>query len=229
MDTLNPRIQPADPTAAAYRHLFLTLRDAMPQASDSPQAGQLRDQAAIAQVAGLCPANVAEAALAAQYVAANAHALAALALSHHPDLSPALAARSHACANSMMRRAQGALALLVRMQAQRVRRDADATSANHAAWAEHCVSEWMGAPDLGQCAADQDTATPVTQPEPPPPQDQPPLRVTAPRHSYQGMTQTIIARVPETPSAQTMPHHPVKERGSGRVAAGGTRSHPSKH
>jgi hypothetical protein len=44
----------------------------------------------------------------------------------------------------MMRRAEGALTNLTRMQAFRLKRDSGAEAASHAAWAEHAVTTWMG-------------------------------------------------------------------------------------
>ena len=108
-----------------------------------PEALAWRDHAAIAQVAALCPANAAEAALAAQYVAANAQAMACLSLTRDPDLSPDWVLRCTAQAAAMMRQAQGAFRLLTRTQADRRKLEADNTAASQAAWAEHIATEWM--------------------------------------------------------------------------------------
>lgn len=162
MDTLNSQTP-----AAAYRHLFLTLRAAIPPTDASPQAAHRRDQAAIAQVAGLCPANMAEATLAAQYAAANAAALDCLAACRRPDTTPADADRLVMRANTMMRRAEGALAGLARIQALRRKRDAEPEAASQAAWAEHAVAAWMGGdPVCQEAGLDPDIRNHETQPAP---------------------------------------------------------------
>src|SRR6185437_16079558 len=89
MDTLPPPVSP-DPgylrTRAAYHHLIYTLGKSLPPPiPDTPEARYQRDQAAIAQIAALCPANVAEASLAAQFVAASAQAMDCLRLTHAPE------------------------------------------------------------------------------------------------------------------------------------------------
>ena len=54
-------------TREAYHHLVYTLSTSLPPPRDaSPEALHRRNESAIAQVAALCPANAAEAALAAQ-------------------------------------------------------------------------------------------------------------------------------------------------------------------
>ncbi|MBV9756555.1 MAG: hypothetical protein JO047_05830, partial [Alphaproteobacteria bacterium] len=56
----------------AYWHLMRTLRLTLPPpADDTPEALRRRDHAAIATIAGLAPANIGEARLAAQFVAAS--------------------------------------------------------------------------------------------------------------------------------------------------------------
>jgi hypothetical protein len=142
MDTFDP----ADPInqlpADAYHHLIESLRLALPPA-DTPDAAHRRDRAAIAQIAALCPANAAEAVMAAQFVLANAQAIALA--QHAPEPAPDArdAARRSAQSASMMRQARDAMRLLLRMQAARTRRDADPATADQAAWAEHTAARWM--------------------------------------------------------------------------------------
>jgi hypothetical protein len=145
MDTIAPADPLTDLPRAAYLHLLLTLRSAMPLAEDAADAPYLRDQAAIAQVSALCPANLAEAAVAAQFAAANADAMAALALVRTAAPGAPDAARHATQANRMMRLAHDALRLLTRMQTLRAKRDADPATAEPAAWAEHCSAGWMAA------------------------------------------------------------------------------------
>ncbi|HEX3405000.1 MAG TPA: hypothetical protein VHT74_32200, partial [Acetobacteraceae bacterium] len=58
-----------------YWQLINTLRTSLPApVNDTPEALARRDNAAIADVASMLPANASEAALAAQFVAAAAHA-----------------------------------------------------------------------------------------------------------------------------------------------------------
>jgi len=192
MDTLDPTTTQAPDLAEAYRYLFQTLRAATPTVDDSPQAANQRDQAIIALVAGLCPANMAEAMLVAQYAAANAHALRCLAQTSQ-DATPGkdadhLAAR----ANTMMRRAEGALGTLVRLQTIWGKRDADAASASHAAWIEHAVATWMRGEDESQNPRhdpdnrNHETKAPQPAPPPNPPQqagsDRPASTPTDPSH-----------------------------------------------
>jgi len=76
-----------------YYQLIHTLRAALPTVTDTPEDRARRDNAAIAQVACLLPANADEANLAATYVAASARAMDCLRLSQEysaPDHSFAL-------------------------------------------------------------------------------------------------------------------------------------------
>lgn len=154
----------------AYYHLIFTLRATLPAATDAPEALAWRDHAAIAQVAALCPANAAEAALAGQYVAANAQAMACLSLTRDPDLSPEWMLRCTAQAAAMMRQAQGAFRLLLRTQADRRKLEADANAASQAAWAEHIAAEWMREAMPGA----KEAPPPQAEPERDPPQAQKP-------------------------------------------------------
>jgi hypothetical protein len=137
-------IDPADPLGQlprdSYHHLILTLRDALPSAGGDPRAERRRDHAAIAQIGGLCPANAAEAALAAQFVAANAQAFDCL---RRADAAGPDAERANRSAARMARLAQDAVRLLLRLQTARARREADETATSQAAWTEHCATSWM--------------------------------------------------------------------------------------
>ncbi len=161
MDALTP----PDPLAClprdAYAHLIVTLRATLPPTDDTPQALANRDHAAIAQVAALCPVNAAEAALAGQYVAANAQAMDCLRLARDPDIAPEWALRCTAQAASMMRQAQGAMRLLLRAQATRTKLEADSAAVDRAAWTEHCATQWMAQ------ALPPAAAAPAAPPQPP--------------------------------------------------------------
>src|SRR5579883_2063866 len=96
------------------------LRDALPPpVTDSPEDHARRDNAIIAQVAALRPANADEVMLAAQCVAASAQALECLRLArlNRDDVAQVLKCTAQAC--SMMRQSRGALTHLHRLQAAR--------------------------------------------------------------------------------------------------------------
>jgi hypothetical protein len=149
-----------------YYQLIHTLCAALPPpVSSSPEDRTRRDNAAIAQIACLLPANADEANLAAQYVAASAQALDCLRLAReHPSDAP-VALKCTAQSANMMRQARGARSLLMRAQAQREKREADNASLDKAAWLEHCT--------VGLMADALRRTAPAPVAEPPPPQSAP--------------------------------------------------------
>jgi len=168
MDTLPPVVAP-DPgylrTRAAYHHLIHTLGGSLPPPMpDTPEARYQRDQAAIAQIAALCPANVAEATLAAQFVAASAQAMDCLRLTHDLATPPAVTLKCNAQAALMMRQAQGAMRTLLRVQAERRKANAD-----EAAWTEFTVGQMMteSLTDPAPASAPEPPPSPVPPAEPP--------------------------------------------------------------
>jgi hypothetical protein len=195
----------------AYYHLIFTLRATLPAATDSPEALAWRDHAAIAQVAALCPANAAEAALAGQYVAANAQAMACLQLTRDPDLSSEWVLRCTAQAAAMMRQAQGAFRLLTRTQADRRKLEADANAASQAAWAEHIATEWMAQaiPDGGGRSRDPGP------PDPDPAEDLPPAPPPRARVQDQNPGRNLMHHINEIPTI-----HPVAFVPLNRFATG---------
>ena len=131
-------------TREAHSHLVYTLSTSLPPPPDaSPEALHQRNQSAITQVAELCPVTAAEAALAAQYVAGAAHAMACLRLGSLPDTDPVMVLKCYAQAASLMRQSQAALRTLQRTQALRAKRDANPVTADAAAWAEHMAAAAM--------------------------------------------------------------------------------------
>jgi hypothetical protein len=139
--------------ADAYYHLVRTLRLTLPPPpADTPEDLARRDHAAIARVAALAPANAAEADVAAQHVAAAEQWKECLRLAQLPETAPEWAMKCRAQALAMMRQANGALRLLLRMQQARRKLDADNTAADRAAWREHCalglMAEALAAPPL---------------------------------------------------------------------------------
>jgi hypothetical protein len=142
MDPFPPPAAP-DPgylrTKAAYHHLIHILDTSLPPPiSDTPEARAERNSAAITQIAALCPANAAEAALAAQFVAANAQAMECLRLTQASETPGHLTLKCNAQSASMMRQAQGAMRTLLLAQAARAKRNPDAS-----AWDEQIAGELM--------------------------------------------------------------------------------------
>ncbi len=140
---LDPGIDPGlafQLPADAYYHLIHTLRLTLPPPpTDDPGALLRRDHAAIARIAALAPANAAEADVAAQFVAASEQWKDCLSLAQDPELTPQWAAKCRAQALAMMRQANSALRLLLRLQAARGKREADTEATDRAAWTEHCA------------------------------------------------------------------------------------------
>jgi hypothetical protein len=162
--------------ADTYWQLIHTLRLALPPPlSDSPEDLLRRDHAAIARIAALCPGNAVEADLAAQFVAASEQWKECLRLAQQPGTNPEWAAKCRAQAIAMMRQAQSALRLLLRLQQARGKRDADAAAANSGAWAEHCaislMADALAAPPQNRPAVEPALAEPAA---PPAPATQPP-------------------------------------------------------
>ena len=103
--------------------------------------------------------------LAAQFVAASAQALDCLRLAReHPAVTPRILKCTAQAAN-MMRQSRGARSLLLRVQADRQKREADNVSLDKAAWLEHCTIGLM-ADALGR-------TPPAPMEEPPPPPSAP--------------------------------------------------------
>jgi hypothetical protein len=147
-----------------YYHLVHTLCGALPPPiTDTPEDHTRRDNAAIAQIASLLPANADEANIAAQYVAAGAQALDSLRLAREHAADTPRALKCIAQAASMMRELRGARSLLLRVQADRRKREADNVSLDRAAWLEHCTIGLM-ADALGRTPP-----APMAEPPPPPP------------------------------------------------------------
>jgi hypothetical protein len=140
----------------------------------TPEDLARRDNAAIAQVACLLPANADEANLAALYVAADAYAMDCLRLAreHAPDHVWVL--KCGAQAASTMRQARATRSLLLRVQAERQKRQADQAAVDTAARTEHCAIELMaealGTEAVGtEAGGAQPAAMPAAMAEPPAP------------------------------------------------------------
>src|SRR5271169_2188302 len=124
---------PADTHYQLVHTLSLTLP---PPLTDCPEDLARRDHSAIARIAALCPANAAEADIAALYVAASEQWKQCLHFAQQSDPTTYWAQKCRAQANSMMRQSQSALRLLLRMQAAREKLEADSEARDRAATAE---------------------------------------------------------------------------------------------
>ncbi len=135
-----------------------------PPVTDSPEDLARRNRAAIARIAALCPANAAEADVAALHVAASEQWKKLLRLAEEADTTSYWAQKCRAQANSMMRQAQSALRLLLRMQAARQKLEANSEARERAAWTEHCALGLMT-----QALSPQPQPAEIAKPPAPPP------------------------------------------------------------
>ena len=162
--------------ADAYHQLIHTLRLALPPPlTDAPEDLRRRDHAAIARIAALCPANAVEADLAAHSVAASEQWKDCLRLAQLPGTTPERAAKYRAQALGMMRQANGALRLLLSLQAGRRKIEADSVACDRAAWTEHCAIGLMveALASLPTSAANAEAAPPTPAPIAEPPRGHP--------------------------------------------------------
>jgi hypothetical protein len=135
--------------------------------TNSPEDRVRRDNAAMARIACMLPANADEANIAAQCVAADAQALECLRLTREYASDEQLVLKFTAQSASMMRQSRAGRSLLMRVQAQREKREADAAALEKANWIEHCALGLM-ADALGH-----DAPAPAAEPAPPPPAPMP--------------------------------------------------------
>jgi hypothetical protein len=148
-----------------------------------PEDAAKRDLAAIAHVASLLPANAEEAHLAAQYVAAGAHALECLRMARaYPDDS-ALVMKCTAQSASMMREARGWRAALRRTQLDREKRATDTAARDAAQDTENRA--------LALAAQALDRAPPAPAPASPPTPD--PV-AEAERYALQHRKRAVLIR-----------------------------------
>src|SRR5271169_5525101 len=159
MSETDPNLTPlADRLPAdVYYCLVHTLRGILPSPPNSrPEHLARRDNALIARLATLRPANPIEAEIAADYIAATEHARECLRIALLPETSPEWAMKCRAQSNAMKRQAYGALSRLERMQAERRKLEKDGDAQARATWTEHCViglltqalAEQPGEPDF---------------------------------------------------------------------------------
>ena len=175
LDTITPQTDSPRPRDG-YCFLvdtFSATLPALPQ--ETPEIRYQHMQAAIATVASLCPVGLAEARLAARFVAADEHASECLRQVNKLLDDPLVQQKCRAQFVSMARQSESALRTLMRLQAIRLKRDANTESADAAVWAEHIVAHAMTralGPDAGNSDAGTRSETPA--PSPPDQVDAPP-------------------------------------------------------
>jgi hypothetical protein len=184
----HPTPEQPDITRLLPRHIYYqvihTLRATLAPVSDTPEDLARRDNAAIAQVACLLPANADEANLAALYVAAGAYAMDCLRLAreHAPDHVWVL--KCGAQAASTMRQARATRSLLLRVQAERQKRQADQAAVDAAARTEHCAIGLMAEALETEGGGTQPAAMPAAMAEPPAPNPAKPAGIAADAERY---------------------------------------------
>ena len=173
----DPDTEPADPEIRLPRDVYYvlihTLRATLPPpVIDTPEEIARRDNAAIAQVAAMLPANADEANLAAVCVGARTYGMDCLRQARALTRSDPMAARRcSAEAASMMRESRQARSLLLRLQTVREQREKDSAATDRAAWSEHCSIGLMT-----RALAEAPPEPEPPEPEPPAPAEQAPQR-----------------------------------------------------
>jgi hypothetical protein len=148
-----------------YYQIVHTLRGLLPPVTSAPEDEIRRDRATIAHVACLLPANAEEANLAAQYVAAGAQALHCQRIANQYRADAPFQLKCYAQSASMMRQARSWRALLSRVQAERIKREADTAARDAAAETEHRAIGLM-ADALAHTAPASAPPEPASEPTP---------------------------------------------------------------
>ena len=230
---MDPKTRPGHPdlsiqlTRDAYYQLVHTLRrNPPPPVTGTPEDHAHRNNAAIAQAAGLLPANAAEAHLAGQFVAANAQAMECLRLARDPVMPLPRVLQCSAQSASMMRQSQGALRMLLALQAARQKLEANAAALDRAAWTEHCAAGLMAHALTGDplAAVDLPPAPPPPTPAPEPaaePEPDPAAEADAYALNYPGRAALIrqLGRLPDNPSFGPPEDYLVRALVAGRTPA----------
>lgn len=148
---------------STYWQAIHILHNSLPlPVDDTPEARTHRDNTAMAEVASLLPVNADEAAIAVRCVAASACAMDCLRLARfHPDDTRHVM-RCNAQSAAMMRQADAARSLLLRVQAARRKREANPAACNQDAWTEHCALSQMA--EAAGHAAPEPPADPAAEP-----------------------------------------------------------------
>jgi hypothetical protein len=121
-------------------------------------------------VASLLPASADEANLAAQYVVASAHAIECLRLAQEHRGNPTIFLKCGGQADRAQRQARGFRAMLLRVQAERRKRETDNAATDRAAWTEYCaiglMADALGRAPLAAMAEPPPAPDPVREAEP---------------------------------------------------------------
>jgi len=127
-----------------------------------------RVHSAIASIASMVPANAEECEIALRVVIANAQYKDCVRQARELFNDPTPAMKCQAQASLMMRTANAARAMLLRVQAARHKREAVPASCDQDAWTIHATQALL------LNAAGHPTAAPPPKPAPPPPEPEPP-------------------------------------------------------
>ena len=201
----DPETESSDPEIRLPRDVYYvlihTLRATLPPpAVDTPEEIARRDNAAIAQVAAMLPANADEANLAAVCVGARTYGMDCLRQARALTLTdPMGRAGAPPRPPAMMRESRQARSLLLRLQTVREQREKDSAATDRAAWSEHCSIGLMT------------RALAEAPPEPPPPAPEPPApepeaggaRATSPLRSSCAACPTTRTSVRPIPTSST--------------------------
>ena len=168
--TATPPPHPQDPDLQLQRDIHRVAAEILramlpPPLTDTPEAWDLRNRAALAEVASLIPGNPAEARLAARQVAAGAHADDCMRQVAWHRADPKRADQLRAQAAKMGREARGYAATLLRLQAVRKKRDANDDTRESAAWTEH---SFLGLMTQALDSLPPDVPPPAPEAAPPP-------------------------------------------------------------
>ncbi len=147
-----PTEPPADPfqllPKAVYRTIVADLyADIPPPHLTDPELIAERVHAAIAEIASMCPVNAEEARIAARVVTADAQARDCIRHARARFNDPIPAMKCQAQANHLMRTANAARALLLRVQTARRKRDSVPAAREQDAWTIHAAEGLLLAAD----------------------------------------------------------------------------------
>jgi hypothetical protein len=149
----------------AYYKVARDLSFTLPKVGEPRDAATMeRDRAAIAMVASLVPAGSAEANAAAHHVILSDIAMGCLRDFQDPSLNDDDRHQAFKWADSLLRQSNAKLALLLRMQAERRKREATPKGAMQSDYVEGNVTHLMAAA-IG-CATPEPTPPPEYEPEP---------------------------------------------------------------
>ena len=163
---------PTDPLQllpkAVFRTLVADIYAAIPSPTlTDPELIADRVHSAIAEIASMVPANADECGIALRVITADAQAKDAIRQARQLFNDPTPAMKCQAQASLMMRTANAARAMLLRVQSVRRKREAIPAACNQDAWTIHATESLLLAAD-GQTVP-APPPPPATEPEPPPP------------------------------------------------------------